>query len=63
LRKAARVVRGGKAGKNRGPQPKHRLSSHVFALGLTFLFLFVFSLTSFCRLRLPFVSTFFGFFW
>lgn len=42
-----------KAGKNRGPQPKHRFSSHVFALGLTFLFLFVFSPTSFCRLRLP----------
>jgi hypothetical protein len=42
--------------KNRGPQPKHRFSSHVFALGLTFLFLFVFSPTSFCRLRLPFAS-------
>jgi hypothetical protein len=48
----------GKEGKNRGPQPKHRFSSHVFALGLTFLFLFVFSPTSFCRLRLPFASIF-----
>jgi hypothetical protein len=50
-----------KAGKNRGPQPKHRFSSRVFALGLTFLFLFVFSPTSFCRLRLPFA--FFFSFW
>ena len=50
-----------KAEKNRGPQPKHRFSSHVFALGLTFLFLFVFSPTSFCRPRLPFASFCFGF--
>jgi hypothetical protein len=52
-----------KAEKNKGPQPKHRFSSHVFALGLTFLFLFVFSPTSFCRLRLPFASIFLAFGW